>query len=254
MTSRRPLTIVGGAAAELPAGDTLPLDAVDWPQGYIDGLQMVWVSGTALTVKSGAAYIPGLSKVLRSTSDIAKTGLSLTASTWYHVYLYNNAGTPDVELVTTAPAAPYNGTARSKMGDTSRRYIGSALTDPSSNIYPVYFFESGVFYVNGFAGAAPYRVISSGTATTSTAVSLAGIIPVTADSALVRIALTNTNSGASAMLQQQVGSLYFNNANNASLLNGAVPIKNQSMAYIFPFEAPIGGGIYIDVWGYSYGR
>lgn len=105
------------------------------PPGYIDGLKMVWVSGTALTVTTGSAYIPSLGKVLRATSDIAKTGLSLTASTWYHAYLFSNAGTPDIELSTTAPAAPYNGTARTKTGDTSRRYVGSVLTDSSSNLY-----------------------------------------------------------------------------------------------------------------------
>jgi hypothetical protein len=104
-------------------------------RGYIDGLQMQWVSGTALTVSSGAAYIEGSAAVLNAPSAIPKTSLSLTASTWYHVYLYDNAGTPAVELVTTAPAAAYNGTARSKTGDTSRRYLGSVKTDSSGSIF-----------------------------------------------------------------------------------------------------------------------
>ncbi|MFP3435921.1 hypothetical protein SB781_39850, partial [Paraburkholderia sp. SIMBA_061] len=46
----------------------------------------------------------------------------------YHVYLFLDGTTPDVELSTTSPAAPYWGTARTKAGDTSRRYIGSFRT------------------------------------------------------------------------------------------------------------------------------
>lgn len=168
------------------------------PQGCIDGLKMVWVSGTALTVTSGAAYIPSLGKVLRATADIAKTGLSLTASTWYHAYLYSNAGTPDVEIVTTAPAAPYNGTARSKTGDSSRRYVGSVLTDTSGAIYN---FE----HVNGHfikwytvIGSAPFQVLSTGTATTTTNVSLAACVPSTAK--LASIQFFNNDTSATARL------------------------------------------------------
>ena len=102
--------------------------------GYIDGLQMQWVSATAVTVSSGRAYIPSLGYYLDAPNAIALTGLVLTASTWHHLYLYDNAGTPAVECVTTAPAAPYSGTARAKTGDTSRRYIGSVLTDASAAI------------------------------------------------------------------------------------------------------------------------
>lgn len=105
------------------------------PPGYIDGLKTTLVSGTALTITSGAAYIPSLNKVLYIPTDISKSGLTLAASTLYHIYLYVNAGTPDIELVTTTPSTPYNGIARTKTGDSSRRYVGSVLTDASSNLY-----------------------------------------------------------------------------------------------------------------------
>lgn len=149
------------------------------PAGYIDGLKMVWVSGTALTVTSGAAYVPSLSKVLRASSDIAKTGLSLTASTWYHVYLYSNAGTPDVEISTAAPASPYSGTARTKTGDTSRRYVGSVLTDAAGNVSGFKQTGQTVLYLANIL-AAPFLVAQGLTATTATTVSCAGAIPITA--------------------------------------------------------------------------
>jgi hypothetical protein len=151
------------------------------PKGYIDGLAMVWVSSTALTVRSGAAYIEGSSKVLRAAADIAKAGLALTASTWYHVYLYSNAGTPDVEIVTTAPATPYNGTACSKTGDTSRRYVGSVRTDASGNVLSFYHeAATGNVHYRVDLNTTGFKLVSGGTSTTDATVSAAGVIPATA--------------------------------------------------------------------------
>jgi hypothetical protein len=144
-------------------------------------------------VSSGSAYIQGLGKVLRSTSAIAKAGLSLTASTWYHVYLYSNAGTPDVEISTTAPAAAYYGTARSKSGDSSRRYVGSILTNSSGSIYGFsHLVASGrVMYVTNI-NPAPFLVVN-GTATTATDVDCSGVVPVTSNRVVVFAANNDTS-------------------------------------------------------------
>jgi hypothetical protein len=149
------------------------------PKGYIDGLEMQWVSGTALTVTSGSAYIEGSSNVLRATSTIAKTGLSLSASTWYHVYLYDNAGTPDVEVSTTAPASPYNGTARSKTGDASRRYLGSVRSLASGGIAAFDMFPNGLLLYRS-PGSNTFRLLFAGTATTITDIDVSSLAPVTA--------------------------------------------------------------------------
>src|SRR6185437_13128559 len=116
------------------------------PQGYIDGLQMQWVSGTSITVTSGNAYIPSLANVLAAPNAMTLSGLSLTASTWYHVYLYSNSGTPAIECVTTVPVL-YNGTAYQKTGDNSRRYVGSVRTNASASIQPFQMDSGGnIFY------------------------------------------------------------------------------------------------------------
>lgn len=171
-----------GALGKLQAQITANL----LPPGYIDGLKMVWVSGTALTVSSGAAYIPSLGNVERAASDIAKTGLSLTASAWYHVYLFDNSGTPSVEVVTTAPSATYNGTARTKTGDTSRRYVGSVKTDASSNI--IRFDHSpqdgNVMYLMNINNA-PLHALTGGTATSATNIDLSGALPPTSRRAMI---------------------------------------------------------------------
>lgn len=148
----------------------------------ISGLKMVWVSTTAVTVKAGEAVIQSTGQILTAASDIAVTGLSLTASTWYHVYLYNNSGTPAIEVVTTAPATAYNGTARSKTGDTTRRYIGSVRADTTGALTN--------FYHNPITGRVGYIVdlnstnlvlhlVSAGTATTTTTVDCSSVVPVT---------------------------------------------------------------------------
>jgi hypothetical protein len=200
VTLRTPLVFdsAKSLAAELPSGDFLDFAKVDNSPlaDYIGGLSMVWVSGTALTVKSGSAYIEGSSKILRAASDIAKTGLSLSASTWYHVYLYDNAGTPAVEVVTTAPASPFSGTARSKTGDTSRRYVGSVRTDASGNIFS--------FYHEAAVGAVHYRVdlnttalklVTNGVATADATVSASSAAPTTALTLLTFAENNDTGSG-----------------------------------------------------------
>ena len=163
--------------------------------GYIDGLQMQWVSATAVTVSSGRAYIPSLGYYLDAPNAIALTGLVLAASTFYHLYLYNNAGTPAIECVTTAPAAPYSGTARAKTGDTSRRYVGSIVTDGSSNI--VMFDHSpylgSVDYIMNINNA-PLHPVHFGAATTATVISLSGAVPAT--SRRVNMYVENSDTGS----------------------------------------------------------
>lgn len=165
--------------------------AVVIPPGYIDGLNLVWNSGTSISVTSGSAYIEGAAAVVNVPAALTLSGLSLTASTWYHVYLYLNAGVPAIECVTTAPATAYSGTARSKTGDTSRRYLGSVVTDASSAIYNAYFAGGDVLYRCPNGSGTPFRVLN-GMATVSTPVSCAGVAPVSAYSILVKLANPNT--------------------------------------------------------------
>jgi hypothetical protein len=225
------------------------------PAGYIDGLQMQWVSGTALTVSSGAAYIQSLGKVLRATSAIAKTGLSLAASTWYHVYLYSNAGTPDLEIVTTAPDVAYSGTARSKTGDTSRRYLGSVITDASGNIAN---FTHAPFNNILYRGSWT-RVLSNGTSTTATAVTLSGTISSTA--VVARIKASNNSSSTAFTIRAYNGSSYVPFTNIEIAPSGGFSFAildvpaSSSLGIQYNFLASPGAtGAYIDVAGYIYER
>jgi len=219
--------------------------------GYIDGLQMQWVSATAVTVSSGRAYIPSLDYYLDAPNAIALTGLVLTASTFYHLYLYNNAGTPAIECVTTAPAAPYSGTARAKTGDTSRRYIGSVLTDGSGNVIN---FLQVAQHVQ--LRVAP-RVLSAGTATTTTTVSLSAVVPPTCRIAQVRLMNTATAGSIRTKtsddgLVAPSGLVTISPAKDAFLDHPLDP--SQALEYLYYDTAPTGGSAYIDVYGYIYER
>jgi len=227
--------------------------------GYIDGLQMQWVSATAVTVSSGRAYIPSLGYYLDAPNAISLTGLALAASTFYHLYLYNNAGTPAVECVMTAPAAPYNGTARAKTGDTSRRYIGSVLTDASGNVYN--FIQNGAHISYQTPGdVSPFRALSAGTAVISTSVSLAGVVPVTSALAQLRFlgdptsaARWSNNNIPGASTDSGAGTYYILPAAPGSATVTDFPLSAGNLFY-WNTTTPTGGGVFCDTFGYVYDR
>jgi hypothetical protein len=159
---------------------------------------MVWAGTNALTLTSGACGIESTGKVLRATSDTTKTGLSLSPSTWYHAYRFDNSGTPDFELSTTAPAPAYNGTARSKTGDTSRRYVGSVKTDASGNFYNfLHDVRASRMYYQTNIYSAPFQV-ASGSAYAATNVSCSAVVPVTGLTAMM--AYSNNDSEVIVLL------------------------------------------------------
>jgi len=146
-------------------------------RGYIDGLRMAYVSANSISVSSGSAYIPSSGKNLLLTSTITVSGLSLTASTMYHVYFYENAGVPAIEVVTTVPVI-YSGRARNKTGDTSRRYVGSVLVGAANTIFKFLHLEGRIIYGTNLE-VAPFILVNSAVIIAQT-VDCKSVIPVTA--------------------------------------------------------------------------
>ncbi len=230
------------------------------PPGYIDGLVLTWVSGTALTVTSGSAYIPSLARVLRAPSDIAKTGLSLAASTWYHVYLYLNGSTPDIEVVTTAPSATYNGGARTKTSDNSRRYLGSVKTNSSSSIFG--------FSHNQQTGSITYTdkqgfSTSAGKSTTPVIVDVSGNCPVTSVSANFLMSIDMLGAFLMTGSPSMPNPLSSNNYMGYVQSSGQVAVATypdhpidslQRANYMVSATPSSGSGIYLTVLGYKFSR
>ncbi|MCS4234402.1 hypothetical protein [Stenotrophomonas sp. BIGb0135] len=168
------------------------------PKGHIDGLKLVWVSGTQVQVTSGAAYVPGPKRIAELASAVTLTP-TLAANTWYHIYLTVSGSTVGVETVTTAPAAPYSGTARAKTGDTSRRYIGSFRTNSAGAIFKFdHSPQSGTFeYVENISS--PDFLILNSRPTSAVSVSVDTRAPVTRSAVLLQyLNLCNANAYVSS--------------------------------------------------------
>lgn len=220
------------------------------PEGYIDGFKMEYVSGTQIRFTGGSAYIPSLGRAITLASPVTKTP-TLAANTWYHNYTYDNAGTTDVEVSATAPAAPYNGTARAKTGDTSRRYIGSFRTDASGSIYNFQHADSGVMYLTDIS-VSPFRVVSGGTSTAWATFSASAVAPVTACS----LTINPVNAGTAAVRVRPSFGNYVGNARLYGLATGVsafgpLPV-DASLQGAYMVDS--GGIAVVDVLGYQFER
>lgn len=150
----------------------------EFRKGYIDGLRMVYTNRTTLTVQAGCAYIPSLGYIVELSADKVLTP-TLAASTWYHMYLYDNAGTIDIEFTLTGPTRYYD-TAYNKTGDTSRRYIGSALTNSSSQFmgFKHNTINSEITWVEGTPLVAPFQLTNNWTGTSPSAQPTGTVCPI----------------------------------------------------------------------------
>jgi len=235
-----------GSSKQTQAGSLLSPD-------YISGFRLIWNSASSLSVTTGAAFISSLSRVVRSGSTLSLTGLVLTASSWYHIYLYLNAGVPAIECVTTTPDSPYFGTARAKTGDASRRYIGSIVTDSSSNITS---FKSDGGEVEYTTDVANRSLLTNGTATTAVNVSTSGLCPTTAISAT--LFCQNSWSSNAYLSNPDVG-VVAHGANRISYLltNSIYPTKiplSSTQAFSYVLDAGTGNGLTVYLQSYTYAR
>lgn len=212
----------------------------------IGGLFLEYTGPNSLRVTSGAAYIPGLGTLLDVPNAINKSGLSLTASTHHHAYLYRNGAAPDIEIATTAPVV-YRGRSRIKTGDPSRRYVGTVITNASGQIFNFYHDDSGVTYREKQDNA-PFRVLPNGKRTADTTVSCAACVPTTSRQAVMRlinlsntVMLTGVSDGSNAWAALSPTEKSFpKHPLNAS----------QELTYRFTTTVTTADGGYIDVYGY----
>lgn len=243
--------VQGGANKQAPAGALLPF-------GYIDGLKMQWMGGNAITIASGTAYIPSLGRAVRVASAIAKTGLAMNANAWQHVYLFvKTDGSPDIEIVATAPAAPYSGTARTKAGDTSRRYLGSLRTDASGAAYNFLMIGNAISWKTSI-NLAPFMVVEAGQSTVVADISCAAVVPVTAVAATLILANTAASADAPMGTSDMSGTLtsvnYLQYIGRGVQSTHTMPLDaSQRFNYVMT-AAPGGGGLYARVAGYFFER
>ena len=134
---------------------TTPNSVLDEAAGYAsDSANAVMITGTVFKKSTAGTWVAG------SGGNGMGTGLTIAASTWYHVFAIVNAGAYDV-YYDTSPTA-----ANAPAGTTAFRYIGSFRTNASSQILG--FAQNG----QKFKWVANVTDLSGGTATSQTNVSL----------------------------------------------------------------------------------
>jgi hypothetical protein len=216
---------------------------------HIAGLELTWVSATAVTVGIGAAYVESVGDIVQVTSPIALTSISLGNSVWGYVYLKAD-GT--AECVTTAPAAPYAGKARSKTSDNTRRFLFAVRTDGSGNIYRFLHDAPTSFVAWPVASAAsPFRILSNGQQTTNTTTSAATVMPPQALWGLLKWSNTDTVQsvyhGPGDITQSGSTCYHVLAAGVRAVMQHPVD-SSQRVAHIWS-GAP-SGGAYCDVLGF----
>ncbi len=167
------LTVVAGAPAWAAAGGgssvvngfingftlandgTTPNTVLDEAAGYAaDSTNAVMITGTAFKKSTAGTWAAG------SGANGMGTGLTIAASTWYHVFAIINGGSYDVYFDTSPTAA------NAPAGTTAFRYIGSFRTNASSQILA--FTQWG----QKFKWASNVNDLASGTATSQTSITL----------------------------------------------------------------------------------
>ena len=179
------------------------IDALDTLLAFIspgfigeNGGQLLYVGAAAYSVLPGSVLVNGA--LLSWSSNIARTGLSLTANTLYYVYLYSNSGTPAVEESTTAPAWDTTLAYWKKTGDATRRCIGfieaSAANTMRKFLNTVNGRNSEFLYTDGdTTGRVP---VAAGNATGAwTSFTLSPLVPVHATHMYSVIKQVNASSG-----------------------------------------------------------
>lgn len=225
-------------------------------EGFIQGLNLEYVDTNTIRVNSGAAYIQSTGKILKLAAN-DDTDPSLSASTWYHVYLFDSSGTIDTEVSTTAPDTPFIGTARSKTSDPTRRYVGSFRTNSSSEIINFLHDGSGasVFVTWRVVVSSVMRALSSGTSEINANVDLSNMVPTGVRTAYIRI-FSNGNQALRTDSDDMTGTDPDSGSGYAALASTGGDIylphpinSSQTMRYSF-FGTRTTGGAFIDVYGY----
>lgn len=218
--------------------------------GYIDGLIPTWNSSSSITFSPGAAFIPSTGKNLRLSAPITISGIGgLNPDVFYFAYLYENAGVAAIELSPTVYSAPYFGRARTKAGDSSRRFICALRTGAGGTLYGFQLSASNMIFYTTNTSITPFRRLSGGTAAAYTAVGLGPVVPQGCQSVVLRVSaagqvvfISVPAAGSAPMMIADAG---------ARVQFDFVMDGNMAITYAV---AAAGGAATIDVCGYGMER
>lgn len=122
-------------------GQVVSASAGDSGASYIEGLEITTGGGTDFYVKPGAAFIPSNNRVIKLASLFQ--GVTEAINDCVYIYLYETNGVGQIEMSYTEPGNEYIGTARTKYGDMSRRFIGMLRVTPDGWFIPFDYTSMG---------------------------------------------------------------------------------------------------------------
>lgn len=151
----------------------------------------VAADGLTVIMGQGVCYLPNTRRLI-SDGTSSVTLVSPPINTWYFAYAYEgDPGVALLELSTTVPDAPYptpSSTARTKTGDSTRRYIGSVYVQSTGLLRPFRQLNAAdvgqvvLFSAATASGGVPVTssLLSAFVAPTATTLALNPIVPATA--------------------------------------------------------------------------
>lgn len=208
----------------------------------------------------GMCYAPNTERMLLENS---MTVLVSATSTWQHFYLGNDAGVLKFEASSVAPAAPYQGTARTKSNDPTRRYLGSLYFGSAGTTMQFVHSQPGDranrmdFTPPGGAAVAQATLLNLATSTASVNVNAANVVPVTCR---IMYALIENSSPSDAYLSTpDYGTVSSTNylLSVKGGLGGQYDVflnGNQQLTYMLNAVLITVGGLTIRVRGYLFDR
>lgn len=226
------------------------------------GLRLsVAADGQTVGLTPGVAYIPNQQRALsQNDMTVAVTGV---VSAWRHFYIANDAGDLKFEASATAPAAPYQGTARTKSNDPTRRYLGSLYFGTAGTTMQFVHSQEGEranridYTPPGGAAVAQSTLLSLATSTSAVNVNAANIVPLTCR---LMYSLIDNSSPSDAYLSTP-------DFGTVSPTNYLISIKggqsgqfdivvngNQQLTYMLNSVLITLGGLTIRVRGYLFDR
>ncbi|WP_439885661.1 hypothetical protein ACTACK_10645 [Pseudomonas syringae] len=213
-----------------------------------------------VSLGAGMCYAPNTERMLL---DSAMTVVVSANATWQHFYLGNDAGVLKFEASSVAPAAPYQGTARTKSNDPTRRYLGSLYFGSAGTTMQFVHSQPGDranrmdFTPPGGAAVTQATLLNLATSTASVNVNAANVVPVTCR---IMYSLIENSSPSDAYLSTP-------DYGTVSATNYLLSIKggqsgqydvflngNQQLTYMLNAVLITVGGLTIRVRGYLFDR
>jgi hypothetical protein len=214
---------------------TAAISAVPTPRSFVQGCRLVYLTASTFAINVGTINISGTTYEIASKINVGwgnvATGTTKAASTWYYVYLKNVSGVLTPYISIAVPDKDSFGNTLTTAYDTAAKYnsswgrfVGSFKTDASQNLIN--------FYVNGnvvqFVGAGYLYILTSGTATTKTAVNCRTYVPYTSQMFSMYI---EDLSGSGAKFVGDSSSWTWQGTNMTGSVEVSIPVTNNSVYY-----------------------